>query len=87
MTAVTQRLPYDEIREQTAQMRPARPGHAIATVITAMFVAAGWIIGASVWSVRFCAVAVRYGYRQGARIQRVPSEPQRTAHAEELSKL
>jgi len=41
-------------------------------VITALFVALGWTAGALWFGVRHCAAAVRYGWRQGARIPRAP---------------
>jgi hypothetical protein len=45
-------------------------GRMTATAITALFVAIGWLAGAAWWAIRYCAMAVRYGYRQGARIPR-----------------
>jgi len=41
-------------------------------MFTALFVGSGWIIGATWYGIRYCAIAFRYGYRQGARIQRAP---------------
>jgi hypothetical protein len=86
MAAVTERLerlPYDEIREQANQMRPARSlGRAIATLFVGFFYMLGWTAGAFV----YCLAATKTGYRDGAQLRRVPTEPQPPAQAE-LSKL
>jgi hypothetical protein len=50
-------------------------GTFIATCITGVFVAFGWIFGSLWFAVRYCAVAVRYGYRQGAHVPRAPQHP------------
>lgn len=76
MTTLTQQLnhiPVDEIADEAGQVSF---GRFAATAITACFVTLGWIAGASWYGVRYCAVAVRYGWRQGARSRRVPKEPQ-----------
>jgi hypothetical protein len=68
MTTETRRLeavPFDEISDRAAQVRPAATA---ATVITAFFFAIGWVIGASWRGVVFCCLAVRYGYRSGAHV-------------------
>lgn len=48
------------------------PSKVLATVVLALFTAIGWVIGRtwfySAKSVAFIALAVRYGYRQGARV-------------------
>lgn len=61
MTTLTD-IPVDELRGQAAQ---ARPGHALATAVSTIFVVIGWLAGAAVSGVIFCALAVRYGYRMG----------------------
>ncbi|HEY1705624.1 MAG TPA: hypothetical protein VGG75_38555 [Trebonia sp.] len=58
------------------------PSKVLATVILGLFTAVGWVIGRT-WfyaakSVAFIALAVRYGYRQGARVpveRKSPSSP------------
>jgi hypothetical protein len=54
----------------------ATPGKVALTVIAFLFTAVGWVIGRTWWHgakiLAFTALAVRYGYRQGARI---PVEP------------
>lgn len=74
MTTLTQQLnqiPMDEISEEAGKVSF---GRFLATAITAVFVAAGWITGASWFGVKHCVVAFRYGYRQGARVQRAPEQ-------------
>jgi hypothetical protein len=59
------------------------PSKVLATVVLALFTAIGWVIGRtwfySAKSVAFIALAVRYGYRQGAR---VPVEVRKPAPAQ-----
>jgi hypothetical protein len=69
MTAITEQIPMQEIQAEAEQVRF---GRMIATLITALFVGIGWCIGASWYGLRHLGVAVRYGYRQGARVQRPP---------------
>jgi hypothetical protein len=59
---VTQAIPVDQLREQAAQ---ARPHLVLATAISAVFVAIGWVLGRGVTGLAFCALAARYGYRLG----------------------
>lgn len=72
MTAITERIPMHEIETEARQQ--VHFGRWVATVFTAIFVGFGWTIGAAWYGARHCGVAVRYGYRQGARIQRVPEQ-------------
>jgi hypothetical protein len=74
MSVTTMRVPVDEI---TAEANSTRIGfgRAVAVAITAVFVAAGWLAGATWYGFKHCLVSIRYGYRQGARIQRVPVPP------------
>jgi hypothetical protein len=59
---------------QTAAANP--PSRVIALAVLGLFTAIGWIIGRSWFHVSkgviFCALAARYGYRQGMK---VPVEP------------
>jgi hypothetical protein len=61
MTVLTD-IPVDQLRVQASQ---ARPGRALIMIISAVFVAIGWIAGAAVTGVVFAGVAVRYGYWRG----------------------
>ena len=63
-----------ELKEISEQATRVGFATFLATCVTAVFVAFGWVFGALWYCVRYCAVAVRYGYRQGARTQRVPAE-------------
>jgi len=69
LTTLTERIPVADIAADASQIRL---GRFLATVITALFVALGWTAGALWFGVRHCAAAVRYGWRQGARIPRAP---------------
>jgi hypothetical protein len=67
----------DLLSEQADQVATANPPSKVAlTVIAFLFTAVGWIAGRSWWYsakvIAFAVLAVRYGYRQGAR---VPVEP------------
>ena len=64
MTALTERIPLDEI---TAQAREVRPGRTLLTVVAAVLFGLGWVT-ARVFSVAWLAamwsgVAVREGWR------------------------
>jgi hypothetical protein len=72
MTTVLQDIPVTQLQAQAAA---ARPGHAIATVISSVFVAIGWLIGKTVTSTVFCGLAVRYGYRLGRGRDPVTGQP------------
>ena len=69
-------VPREAISEQASQVRP---GETIATVITAVFFAIGWVFGASWRGVVFCGLAVRYGYRAGAGVTVKPASQQEQA--------
>lgn len=74
MVAATRRLesvPVDQIAEHASQVRA---GQVLVTVITAFFFGIGWTVGASWRGVVFCCLAVRYGYRTGARITVAPKQ-------------
>lgn len=63
-------VPVGQISEHASQVRA---GQVLVTVITAFFFAIGWTFG-SVWRATvFCCLAIRYGYRQGARITVAPA--------------
>jgi hypothetical protein len=79
LTEQLQQIPVDDIKAQTNQITF---GRFLATVFTAVFVAAGWLTGATWYAMKYCFAAARYGYRQGARIKRTPA-----TQSEELSKL
>jgi hypothetical protein len=78
MATISERLPfaYEEIAEQASDVRV---GRALATAFTAIFIAIGWIVGRVIYGIVLLIAAIRYGYRQGAKIRRVPAEPQRPA--------
>lgn len=78
MTTATRRLeavPREQIAEDASKVRP---GEIIATVITAVFFAIGWLFGAAWRGLVYCCIAVRYGYRTGAHVPvgAVQPEPQ-----------
>lgn len=70
----------------TEQAAAVRPSQVFLTVVTAVFVGAGWAAG-TLWlsvawlfigawrALTFCGVAVRYGYRQGAHVPRASEPP------------
>lgn len=67
----------DLLNEQADQVAAANPPSRVLTlVVLAIFTAIGWTVGRlwfhSAKSVAFCALAVRYGYRQGAKVQVEP---------------
>lgn len=73
MTMVMEPVPVDYLREEAGRIAAANPpGRVLATVVLALFTAIGWAIGRT-WffvskAVIFCALAVRYGYRQGMKV-------------------
>lgn len=73
MTALTERLPVDEI---TAQAREVHFGRVLLTAIAAVFFALGWLIARAFFCVAWCGTAVRLGWQAGRRGQ-VPSGPSR----------
>lgn len=62
------------IRRDAKTMQPPAIGRLIATMFTAIFVAIGWVIGALWYATMFAFVAARYGFRQGAHIERRQQE-------------
>jgi hypothetical protein len=68
MTAVLHRVPVDEI---SVQARQARPGRAVLTVIAAVFFSLGWCAAKAMLAVVWAGVAVREGWREGRKTQRV----------------
>lgn len=87
MTAVMDRTVVDLLSSQADQIAVANPPSKVAlTVIAFLFTALGWTAG-RIWFhlakvVAFTTLAVRYGYRQGAKVpvevkaQAAPSYPQ-----------
>jgi hypothetical protein len=85
MVTATRRLeavPTDTISEQASTIRFST---VLLTCVTAVFFAAGWVIGAFWWAtafifiaawraVSYSAIAVRYGYRTGAHIPVAPAQ-------------
>jgi len=77
MTMVMEPAPVDYLREEAGRIAAANPpGRVLAVIVLAVFTAIGWVTGRT-WffvskGVIFCALAVRYGYRQGMK---VPVEP------------
>lgn len=67
----------DLLSEQAGAAAAANPpSRVLALVVLGLFTAIGWVIGRT-WfftakSVAFCAFAVRYGYRKGAKVQVEP---------------
>ena len=59
---VMDRVPVEQI---TADAREVHFGRALVTAVAAIFFAIGWITGRSLFAAKFCALAVRYGYREG----------------------
>ena len=72
MTIVMDR-PVDQLGQEAGRIAAANPpGRVFALVILFFFTAIGWVIGRT-WffaskGVIFCALAVRYGYRQGMKV-------------------
>lgn len=71
-TPAPARIPAEEIAARAREIRftavAAMALAALATAVAAVFVALGWTIGRSWYALVFCAVAVRYGFRQGAML-------------------
>lgn len=69
MSAATVELISSEA-ERIANANP--PSHVLAVIVLGFFTALGWVAGRawfhSAKSVAFVALAVRYGYRQGAKV-------------------
>ena len=71
----------DLLSEQAGQTAAANPpSRVIALVVLGIFTALGWIVGRT-WfflskGVIFCALAARYGYRQGMKVPVEPRPPQ-----------
>ena len=85
MTALTERIPLDEI---TAQAEAVKPGRAVLTVVAAVLFGLGWVAARVVsvlWlAVMWSGVAVREGWRASHG----PSRAQRlAAQAAEIGEL
>jgi len=84
MSALTESIPADEL---AARARDVRPGRVVQTVIAAIGVAIGWVIGrffrsigwlaGRTWLIgAFFAETVVYGFREGAGLpQPAPEKP------------
>jgi hypothetical protein len=66
-------VPREQISEHADRVRP---GETFANVVTALFFALGWVIGASWRGFVFCCLAVRYGYRAGAHVPVTAAKPE-----------
>jgi len=62
MSALTETVPVDVIREQARQVRF---GSVLATVIAALFFAPGWLLGRAWTGIVYCAISARVGYWRG----------------------
>lgn len=75
MTALTERIPVDDI---TARARSARPGRAVLTIIAAVLFGLGWVVYkacALAWlAAAWCGSAVIEGW-QSARSQQARAQP------------
>ena len=60
MTALTERIPLEDINREAAEVRT---GRAILTAVAAVFYAIGWLAGRVVPVLMWCAFAVRKGFR------------------------
>lgn len=70
MATVLERVPVDEVR---AEAREIHPGASLLTVLTAVLVGIGWVLGA-VWAgVAWALASVKVGFRQGSRLGLQPS--------------
>lgn len=63
----------DLLSQEAGQVAAANPpSRVLALIVLGIFTAVGWVAGRlwfhSAKSVAFCALAVRYGYRQGAKV-------------------
>jgi len=72
MTTTTQRM--ELISAEAKAYSPPKLGRVLATMVTAIFVALGWLIGATWYAGTFAFAATRYGFRQGAHLQRTPAQ-------------
>jgi hypothetical protein len=66
-------VPVGQIAEHASQVRA---GQVLATAVTAVFFAIGWVFGAAWRSAVFCCLAVRYGYRAGAHVPVAAAGPE-----------
>jgi hypothetical protein len=84
MTALTERIPLEEI---TAQAREVRPGRTVLTVIAAVLFGLGWLsarVFAAAWlAVMWAGVAVREGWRASHGPSRKAQLAALTAQVEE----
>ena len=74
MTALTERLPVEEI---TAQARDVHFGRTLLTVIAAVFYGLGWAVARGFFCVAWCGTAVKLGWQAGRRAGQVTSGPSR----------
>jgi hypothetical protein len=73
--------PVDALRAEAAVLAAANPpSRVLATVVLGMFTLIGFVIGrtylAAAAAVAFVGLAVKYGYRKGAK---TPTEPKKRA--------
>jgi len=62
---LTERIPVAELEQQA---REVRFGRFLATMVIGFFFAIGWVTGRLWFGAVFCALAVRQGFREGAKI-------------------
>lgn len=79
--AVMDATAVDLLNDQAGRIAAANPPSKVAlTAVAFLFTAIGWIAGRSWFHaskvVVFCALAVRYGYRAGARVPVQPAPSQ-----------
>lgn len=72
--AILDAVPVEQIRADARQVRFSR---VLITVIAGFFFAIGWTAGHTWLAVVFCAVAIRYGWREGTGIPRDASQAAR----------
>lgn len=65
MATVLERVPVEKVR---AEARDIKFGVTVLTVVTAVFVAIGWLFGVVWAAVAWSFSAVRVGFRQGRQI-------------------
>lgn len=62
MTALTERIPLDEISQQA---REVKIGHTLLTIIASVLFAVGWLAARGFYCLAWAAVAVKVGWREG----------------------
>ena len=60
MTALTERIPLEDINRQAAEVRT---GRAVLTAIAGLFFAVGWLAGRVLPVLLWCCFAIREGFR------------------------